>query len=153
MIRFTLIGLAVVGIIAAASLFMPRHNARLRLCGHPEDSWSRTSRITGVRFGATHCCSSGSMINDLRMIDGAQSIYRDEHGTYATSFDQLTNLHLPTMGYSFRFTSDGQHWSIAVPRQDLFAGDYLFTSNSKLHFSTRGSATTNDLDLLDSAQR
>jgi hypothetical protein len=93
------------------------------------------------------------MINDLRMIEVAQSLYRDEHGTYATSLDQLTNMTLPKMSYSFRFTSDGHHWSVAVPRQDLFAGDYLLTSDLKLHFSAKGPATTNDLDLFDAAHR
>lgn len=153
MIRRTLIALTVVGIIIAGALFLPRRKVRLRACGHPEDSWSRISRITGVRLGATHCCSSGSMINDMRTIDAAQSIYRDEHGTYATSFDQLTNAHLHSMGYTFRFSSDGQRWSVAVPRQDVFAGDYLFTSDFKVYFSTKGAATTNDLDLFDSTQR
>ena len=141
----------VVGAIAAVSL--PPAKVHLRLCGHPEDSWSRLSRITGVRFGATHCCSSGGLVTDLRMMDAAQSIYHEEHGAYATSLEQLTNVHLPSMSYTFHFVSDGQHWSAAVPQQNSFAGNYLFTSDRKLHFSTKGAATTNDLDLFDSTQR
>lgn len=159
MVQRVLIAFTVIGIIAVITLLpLPRNlptKVHLRFCGHPEDFWSRVERLAGfrLRLGVTHCCSSGNMLSDLRMINAAQEIYRNEHGAYATSVDQLTNANLRLTNYTFRFISDGKRWSVAVPQQDLFAGDYLFTSDYKVYFSTTGAATTNDVDLFDARQR
>jgi hypothetical protein len=140
----------VVGVIAmtvAVALTPPRASrVRLRICGHPEDRWDRLHRLTGMRFGATHCCSSASMINDLRMIEGAQAVYKMDHGNYATSLNQLSN-ELPVLPkFQFEFKSDATNWSLCVPDQGLFAGNYLLTPDH-LYFNSLAAASTNDLDL------
>jgi len=88
------------------------------------------------------------------MLYYAQSLYHHEHGAYATSFEQLTNEFSRRPGdYAFYLEGDGSHWSVSVPQQSTLAGSYLLTSDGKLHFSTSGAATTNDVVLRDLAAR
>jgi len=87
------------------------------------------------------------------MITAAQSIYHREHGSYAVSFDELTNLCRQSTSYQFGFASDGTRWSVAVPPQNMFAGHYLLTTEGRIHFSTEGEATTNSVDLIDQIRR
>jgi hypothetical protein len=88
------------------------------------------------------------MLTDLRAIEAAQEVYRVERGSCPASFEQLTNaVHLETFGFAFRFVSDGLRWSVSVPQQGLFAGNYLLTSDHRVHFRKSGPATTNDPDL------
>jgi len=140
-------GVTVFGI--AVEALLPHPPSRPRSCGHPRTLCSRISSLTHIRLGATHCCGSYSMIADLRAIDGAMEAYRIDRGRYATSFDQLTNDYPMRLRFDFRLISDGKRWSVAVPEQGVFPGHYLLTSDNRLHFSTRGPATTNDLDLWD----
>jgi len=77
--------------------------------------------------------------------------YRLERGSNAMTFPELTNGYilspLDLEGYTFSFLSDGSQWSIAVPRQETLAGNYLLTSKGRIHFNAAKSATTNDVDL------
>lgn len=121
---------------------------RFRRCGHAEDRWDKLERITGrrIRWGPTHCCSSASMINDLRGIEAAQAVYQLDHGRYATCIDELSNDLVILPKFQFRFASDGTNWSVYVPQQGLFAGNYLLTSEH-LYFNDTLSPSTNDFDL------
>ena len=136
-------GLAAAGIVAA---FLIRSNqGQLRACGHPRDLLEELNP-----FRATHCCTSGQTVSDLTALYYSQRIYHDDHGTYATSFDQLTNeFTLRPDGYAFYLESDGSRWSIVVPKQRTLAGSYLLTGDGKLHFCKSGTATTNDFVLRD----
>src|SRR6266853_2400478 len=132
--RVAKIALAGLGAGVVVTAFLGRPLERLRSCGHPQNLWSRVSGITGIRLGATHCCSSLGMLADLRAIEAAQEVYRIERGSCPASFEQLTNaVHLEPFNFAFRFVSDGPRWSVSVPQQGLFAGDYLLTSDYKLH--------------------
>lgn len=127
--------------LVAAFALLPPARSRLRPCGHPQPWW-----VTSHIWAATHCCSAGSMINALRMIDGAQEMYRQENGVFATRFDQLTN-HLGRIDdFQFEFRSDGTNWSISVPPQETFPGYYFFT-DFHLYFNQARPVTAADLDL------
>jgi hypothetical protein len=140
------IGVAVIVVVVASAFLVPR--SQLRSCGHSHSFSSYLSKLTHTRLASTHCCNAYSMIADLRAIDGAMELYRIERGKPATAFDQLTNDYVRPLSYDFTLVSDGQRWSVAVPPQGAFPGHYLFTSEYRLHFSTTGPATTNDLDLM-----
>ena len=80
----------------------------------------------------------------------AQALYRDDHGTFATSLEQLTNEFVhPRRGYTFCLEGDGNQWSITVPHQPALPGSYLLTGAGKLYFSQSTTATTNDVLLRD----
>jgi hypothetical protein len=136
---------AVIAITIAVAVTPPRKSTvRLRICGHPEVGGFE--RLTGVHFAATHCCSSGSMVYDLRTIEGAQAVYKMDHGNYATSLNQLSN-ELPALPkFQFDFNSDATNWWLSVPQQGLFAGNYLLTPGH-LYFNKAAAASTNDPDL------
>src|SRR5262252_3366123 len=89
------IAAALIGVVAITilmALTFPRSaRAHLRACGHTEDCWDRLSKITRIRFGPTHCCTSGSMICRLHEIQIAQEVYLMDHGKYASSLDQISN--------------------------------------------------------------
>jgi len=137
-----LVALVVIGV---AMVFIVPPQQQLRSCGHPRDLlWEINP------FHATHCCSSGRTVSQLVMLYYAQSIYHQGHGTYATSFEQLTNEFSRHSGDSaFYLQSNGSRWSVSVPQQSTLAGSYLLTDDGKLHFNTSGAATTNDVVLRD----
>jgi hypothetical protein len=86
------------------------------------------------------------MINDLRMAEAAQAVYQMDHACYATSLNQLSN-ELPRLPkFQFEFASDGTNWSLSVPQQELFAGNYLLTPDH-LYFNSVAAPSTNDPDL------
>jgi hypothetical protein len=84
------------------------------------------------------------MYNDLRAIAAFQDDYRAEHGSYALSLAELTNV---TTHFTLQLSGDGKHWAITVPSQNVFPGSYFFGDDRKVHFSTTGPATTNDMVL------
>lgn len=147
------LAMAVVGIIAITimvALTPPRSSREihLRLCGHPEDRWDKLKRITGLRMriGATHCCTSARVLVDLRAIDYAQAVYQMDHGAYATSLDQLKD-ELPVLPkFQLQFTSDGTNWSVSVPQQGFYAGNYLLTPRH-IYFNSAVPPSTNDVIL------
>jgi hypothetical protein len=86
------------------------------------------------------------MINDLRRIEAAQAVYQMDHGTYASSLDQLTNDLGVLPKFEFHFSSDGTNWSVSVPHQGIFAGNYLLVPDH-LYFNPTASPSMNDQDL------
>lgn len=141
------IALVVLSIGIVSILALPKPQPHLRSCGHSENIWDRLTPLVG-RWGPSHCCSSGSLVNGLKQIEAAQALYYDEHNTFATSLDQLTNhIRLP-FRFACDFTGDKQRWSVTVPQQERFAGNYLFTSRGNLYFNASKAATTNDVELL-----
>jgi hypothetical protein len=146
-IRIVAASVGVIAIIVAVAMTPPRvSKVRFRICGHPEDRWDRFQKLTGMRFGATHCCSSARVIVNLREIELAQVAYQMDHGKYATSLNQLSNELVVLPKFQFKFTSDGTNWSFFVPQQGLFAGNYLLTSDH-LYFNSAATPSTNDPEL------
>ena len=148
--NFTILGVAVVMLALAATFICGKPQTLRRSCGDPPDFSSFLSRITGLRFGPTHCCYAGSMIADLKSIAGAMETYRIEIGAYPTSLDPLTNyISDPWSRFAkYRLQSDGKHWTVTVPQHPGLPGHYLLTDEGDhLYFNTAGAATTNDLDL------
>jgi len=138
-----IVSVVAVGVVVASVVIQPQQ--RLRYCGHPRDL---LSEISPVR--ASHCCKSGRTVNQLVMLYSAQRIYHDDHGTYATSLEQLTNeFPRRPRDVTFYLDSDGSRWSVSVPQQATLAGSYLLASDGRLHFSSTGPATTNDIVLKD----
>lgn len=78
--------------------------------------------------------------------------YRIERGSNAVSFAQLEDYVSPIY-HELQFFSDGQRWSVAVPQQGIWAGNYLLTSEGRIHFNKISPATTNDVDLRDRNSR
>ena len=150
LVRVAVGAVAVTAITILVALTPARSSGRIhfRSCGHAEDRWDKLARITGgrLRFGATDCCSSSSMINDLRRIEAAQAVYQMDHGGYASSLNQLTNDLVVLPKFEFHFISDGTNWSVSVPQQGLFAGNYLLTPDH-LYFNPTASPSVNDVDL------
>jgi len=145
--RRTLKLIAVIAFVAAV-LAVGNLELFTRPCGHREAVWSHFASILSPRLAGRHdCVVMNKLYIDFRLVDAAQDKYQREHGSYATSFDSLTNVAaLPS--YEFHFTSDGQHWSVAVPPLgDWFPGHYLITEDRRIHFSRDHSATTNDVVL------
>jgi hypothetical protein len=145
------IGLVAVTAITIFVALTPPRSSReihLRWCGHPEDRWDKLKRITGLhmRIGATHCCTSARVLLYLRDIEYAQAVYQMDHGSYATSLDQLKN-ELPVLpNFQLQFTSDGTNWAVSVPQQGLYAGNYLLT-HRHIYFNSAVRACTNDVVL------
>ena len=82
--------------------------------------------------------------------------YRLEYGSNAVSFAQLTDYVGPisrNLQFQFQFFSDGQRWSVAVPQQGIWAGNYLLTSEGRIHFNETKAATNDDVDLRDRNSR
>ena len=148
--HFAILGVAVVVLALAATFISTKPQTLRRSCGDPHNFSSLLSRITGLRFGSTHCCYAGSMIADLKQIGGAMETYRIENGVSPSSFDSLTN-HIRDAGSRFaqyRLQSDGKHWTVTVPQHPGLPGHYLLTGEGDhLYFNPAGPATTNDLDL------
>jgi len=141
---------AVVMLALAATFISSKPQTLRRSCGHPHDISSLLSRMTGLRFGSTHCCYANSMIADLKQIGGAMETYRIENGAYPTSFDSLTNYITDARSRfaQYRLQSDGKHWTVTVPQHPGLPGHYRLTDEGDhLYFNTAGPATTNDLDL------
>jgi hypothetical protein len=132
-------------LLAATFAFLPPAKPNLMDCGHPYPSWRDFHWVPGVAKGS-HCCLAGGMVNTLRMMGGAQEMYRLENGVFATRFEQLTNSLIGVREFEFQFRSNGTNWSISVPPQGQFPGYYLFT-NAHLYFNHTKPATTADLDL------
>ena len=123
---------------------------RLRPCGHPETFSSRVQHLTGLRFGATHCCIVLSMYSEIRAIDAAQDDYRKVHGSYTTSVNDVTNYIGNYPPFSFDLKTNDQHWYAIVLAQNRFPGNYLFEGNSsnlRTYFNPSRPATTNDMVL------
>ena len=138
-----LVGVIAFVVVVASVAIRPSH--RLLYCGHPRNV---LREISPVR--ASHCCKSGRTVSQLVMLYHAQRSYHDDHRTYATSLEALTN-EFPRLGResTFYLDSDGSRWSGSVPQQATLAGSYLMTSDGRLHFSKTGRATTNDTVLKD----
>jgi hypothetical protein len=148
--NLTILGVAVVLLALAATFISTKPETLRRSCGDPHDFSSLVSRITGLRFGPTHCCYANSMIADLKQIGGAMETYRIENATYPTSFDPLTNYISDARSrfVQYRLQSDGKHWTVTVPQHPGLPGHYLLTDEGDhLYFNPAGPATTNDLDL------
>jgi len=141
---------AVIAITIFVALTPPRSSREihLRWCGHPEDRWDKLRRITGLhmRIGATHCCTSARVLLDLRAIDLAQAVYQMDHRSYATSLDQLKDELAVLPKFQLQFTSDGTNWSVSVPQQGLYAGNYLLTPRH-IYFNSAVLPSTNDVIL------
>ena len=76
----------------------------------------------------------------------AQEVYLMDHGKYASSLDQLSNR-LPVLPkFEFHFASDGTNWSVLVPQQNMFAGNYLLTPGY-IYFNSVAEPSTNDTAL------
>ena len=131
---------AVAILLAVAAVVFSGPQERVRPCGHPRDVlWEINP------FRATHCCNSGRTVADLVSLYHAQFLYRGEHGTFATSLAQLSNLGSHSSSdYGFSLVGDGQRWSITVAQQAGLAGSYLLTSEGRIHFKRTGTVTTND---------
>ena len=66
-----------------------------------------------------------------------------DHGKYASSLTQLNN-ELPVLPkFEFHFASDGTNWSVLVPQQEMFAGNYLLALGN-IYFTSAGLPSTND---------
>ena len=149
---FAILGLVMVMFALAATVISTKPQTLRRSCGHPHNFSSLLSRMTGLRFGSTHCCYANSMITDLKQIGGGMETYRIENGAYPTSFGPLTNYITDAMSRfaQYRLESNGEQWTVTVPQHPGLPGHYLLTDEGNhLYFNTAGPATTNDLDLFE----
>jgi hypothetical protein len=140
-----LIGAAIAGVVVAGCFALPTE--RFHKCGHPITIGERLGQFAGYRSISRHCCGSLGVIATLRQIEGAMETYRLGHGSNAVSFVQLQEYVGP-IDYKLEFFSDGQRWSVAVPEQGTWAGNYLLTSDGRIHFNKCRPPNTNDVDLL-----
>jgi hypothetical protein len=135
LLKVALLAVALGGILIV--LLMRPQTPRFRYCGHPDESFLQKSPLN--IFRASHCCRSASAVNDLHEIYYAQRIYHEDHGSYATSFEQLTNEYVHrSKEYVFYLEGNSSNWSVSVPQQFTLAGSYLLMGDGKLHFSTKG---------------
>ncbi len=69
-----------------------------------------------------------------------------DHGKYASLLNQLS-YELPALPkFEFHFASDGTNWSVLVPQQGAFAGNYLLTRDH-IYFNSVAEPSTNDTAL------
>jgi hypothetical protein len=111
-------------------------------CGHRRDYVNEFNLFSRH----SHCCTSGAMVSQLSNLYVAQQVYRIDHGDFAASLDELELDEIPDVN-TFHLRGDGETWSIAVPKGA--AGNYLLTSDGKLHFNPTTTATETDLALCD----
>ena len=123
---------------------------KLMYCGHVEQKTLKETLQGLLGNSYRHHCSSMTAINDLRMLRIAQLLHENDHGTNATTLEELDDQ-FPAKWNRFGITliPDGTNWSARVAQQNKLAGHYLFTSAGRLHFNRTQPATTNDFVLHD----
>src|SRR6185503_1996723 len=152
------IGTAVAGVVAVGA-WLALSRERLHQCGHPITAGDYLGQFAGYRSISRHCCGSLTVIGALRSIEGMMESYRLEYGSNAISLAQLEEycdvsiLSGRRSQIQLQFFSEGQLWWVAVPQQGTWAGNYLLTSEGRIHFNKTGPATTNDVDLCDRNSR
>jgi hypothetical protein len=134
---------AIVMVVFALALFGMKPGKKLRECGHPADPWYRVIR-------GSHCCAVWDMYFEIGAIEFGQAEYHLQHGTYTPSLGDVTNYMSRRWDYHFQLTTNGQHWYVAMQKQEGFPGNYLVVGDSNqvtIYFNTSAAATTNDLVL------
>jgi hypothetical protein len=121
-----------------------------RACGHLYSLQDRMKWLPIPR--ASHCCISGRLVNDLKTVGISQEMYRDDHGRFALTIDEL-NKEMPSplrISQPYQFQSNGTNWSIIVSKTASLAGNYLLDASGKIFFNDTHIPTRNDL-MLNSA--
>jgi hypothetical protein len=118
-----------------------------RTCGHLYSLQDRMKWLPIPR--ASHCCTSGRLVNDLKNVGISQEIYRDAHGRFALTIDELNNEMGSPLRISqpYQFQSDGTNWSVVVQQMQYLAGNYLLDKSGDIFFNESRIPTTNDLML------
>ena len=119
-----------------------------RACGH---IWPFHEKISLVR--ATHCCSSGELVNDLRRFELAQEIHKAVHGQFALTTEQLSEELSRPPRHPYFLKSNGTNWTVTVPPGGGIAGAYLLVDSGDIYFHESRIPTTNDLNLRPDLRR
>ena len=136
----TLLALAVATIVGLC--FAP---LTLRSCGHPG---SLVNRWFPQRD--PHACDGLLLHQGLDDIYDLVQTYRKTHGHLEDSLSAM----LPRRSYRdpvpvFVYSRKGDDWQISVAKTVDFPGWYLMTRDGKVHFSSTGPATAQDVVLPD----
>ena len=126
---------------------------RLHPCGHPITLSERLGQLIGQRSVTRHCCGALSLIAYLKQIDGGIATFQVEHGSNAVCLADLREYLREIDNWEVQFETHSSGWSVAVPAQGIWPGNYLLTSDRNIHFNRDRTATTNDVDLLDRKSR
>jgi hypothetical protein len=141
-------GLLALSLILSFATVPPTSVPQRRPCGHATTMTDRIGKWVPIPR-ATHCCSSGSLVNELRSFDGSQEMFIHLHGRAARNLDELNRDPKTAVRISvpFQFQSNGTNWTVIVPKTPTLAGNYLLDDQGGIFFNENRTPTTNDFAL------